>query len=165
MHHISIDVERYSGIHNYPSICLVSDPIKTSFHNLPNTRQTLYSIMLLCWQSVRRSLESVTYPPSLEPGTCGVRIHFAISPVTINCLCPLIFIHKQHNLSYKITQKYYIFSRQASLARQAFLITPLHGARLKTGKTLTPKSSAMKSYVKLMRHPQHWHFPQFRCNM
>ena len=32
-------------------------------------------------------------------------------------------------------------------------------------KTLTPKSSAMKSYVKLMRHPQHWYFPQFRCNM
>ena len=27
-----------------------------------------------------------------------------------------------------------IFSRQASLARQAFLITPLHGAHLKTGK-------------------------------
>ena len=50
-----------------------------------------------------------------------------------------------------------IFSRQASLARQVFLITPLHGARYKTGKT--PKSSAMKSYVKLMRHPQHWYFP------
>ena len=32
-----------------------------------------------------------------------------------------------------------IFSRQASLARQVFLITPLHGARLKTGK---------KAYVK-----------------
>ena len=32
-------------------------------------------------------------------------------------------------------------------------------------KTLTPKSSALKSYVKLMRHPQHWYFPQFRCNM
>ena len=29
---------------------------------------------------------------------------------------------------------YNIFSRQVSLARQAFLITPLHGARLKTGK-------------------------------
>ena len=27
-----------------------------------------------------------------------------------------------------------IFSRQASLARQAFLITALHGARYKTGK-------------------------------
>ena len=36
-----------------------------------------------------------------------------------------------------------IFSRQASLARQTFLITPLHGARYKTVKTLTPKSSAM----------------------
>ena len=32
-------------------------------------------------------------------------------------------------------------------------------------KTLTPKRSAMYSYVKLMRHPQHWYFPQFRCNM
>ena len=36
-----------------------------------------------------------------------------------------------------------MLSRQASLARQAFLVTPLHGARCKTGKTLTPKSSAM----------------------
>ena len=36
---------------------------------------------------------------------------------------------------------------------------------LQDGKTLTPKSSAMKSYVKLMRHPQHWYFPQFLCNM
>ena len=58
-----------------------------------------------------------------------------------------------------------IFSRQASITRQTFLITALHGARYRTGKTLTPKSSAMKSYVKLMRHPQHWYFPQFRCNM
>ena len=32
-----------------------------------------------------------------------------------------------------------IFSRQASLARQAFLITPLHGARLKTGKNAIAK--------------------------
>ena len=32
-----------------------------------------------------------------------------------------------------------IFSRQASLARQAFLITPLHGARLKTGKNAYAK--------------------------
>ena len=36
-----------------------------------------------------------------------------------------------------------IFSRQASLARQAFLITPLHGARYKTGKNAYAKSSAM----------------------
>ena len=57
------------------------------------------------------------------------------------------------------------FSHQASLTRQAFLITPLHGARYKMEKTLTPKSSAMKSYVKLMRHPQHWYFPRFRCDM
>ena len=32
-----------------------------------------------------------------------------------------------------------IFSRQASLARQAFLITPLHGARFKTGKNAYAK--------------------------
>ena len=38
---------------------------------------------------------------------------------------------------------YSIFSRQTSLARQAFLLIPLHGARYKTGKTLTAKSSAM----------------------
>ena len=39
--------------------------------------------------------------------------------------------------------KYYkiviIFSRQASLTRQAFLITPLHGARYKTGKNAYAK--------------------------
>ena len=32
-----------------------------------------------------------------------------------------------------------IFSRQASLTRQAFLITPLHGARYKTGKNAYAK--------------------------
>ena len=32
-----------------------------------------------------------------------------------------------------------IFSRQASLTRQAFLITPLHGARYKTGKNAHAK--------------------------
>ena len=32
-----------------------------------------------------------------------------------------------------------IFSHQASLARQAFLITPLHGARYKTGKNAYAK--------------------------
>ena len=32
-------------------------------------------------------------------------------------------------------------------------------------KTLTSKSSAMLSYVKLMHHSQHWYFPQFRCNL
>ena len=47
-----------------------------------------------------------------------------------------------------------IFSRHASLTRQAFLITPLLGA-IRRGRTLTPKSSTMQSYVKLMRRPQH----------
>ena len=37
--------------------------------------------------------------------------------------------------------------------------------RLLREKTLMLKGSAMKSYVKLMRHPQHWYFSQFRCNM
>ena len=46
----------------------------------------------------------------------------------------------------------FIFSRQASFTRQAFLTTSLHGSRSKTGKRLR-KSSAMLSYVKLMRHP------------
>ena len=32
-----------------------------------------------------------------------------------------------------------IFSRQASLTRQAFLITPLHGTRYKTGKNAYAK--------------------------
>ena len=32
-----------------------------------------------------------------------------------------------------------IFSHQVSLTRQAFLITPLHGSRSKTGKNITPK--------------------------
>ena len=36
-----------------------------------------------------------------------------------------------------------IFSRQASLTRQAFLITALHGARSKMGKNAYTKSSAM----------------------
>ena len=38
-----------------------------------------------------------------------------------------------------LVHKRTIFSRQASLARQAFLITPLHGARLKTGKNAYAK--------------------------
>ena len=48
--------------------------------------------------------------------------------------------------------RYHILSRQASLTRQAVLITSLHGSHSKTGKRLLQKSSAMKSYVKLMRH-------------
>ena len=44
--------------------------------------------------------------------------------------------------AYKICMNahvFYIFSRQASLARQAFLIAPLHGARYKTGKNAYAK--------------------------
>ena len=41
----------------------------------------------------------------------------------------------------KSTGSFYgtIFSRQTSLAQQAFLITPLHGARHKTGKNAYAK--------------------------
>ena len=45
-----------------------------TFHTL----QTLNFLMLVWWSSVRSSVESVPYPPGLEPGTCGVRIHCAI---------------------------------------------------------------------------------------
>ena len=41
-------------------------------------QQTCTFMMLLLWQSVRSLLESVPYPPSLEQGTCGMRIHYAI---------------------------------------------------------------------------------------
>ena len=38
------------------------------------------------------------------------------------------------NLTFAFHGYLSIFSRQVSLTRQAFLITPLHGARYKTGK-------------------------------
>ena len=38
-----------------------------------------------------------------------------------------------------LQQSVCIFSHQASLAQQAFLITPLHGARYKTGKNAYAK--------------------------
>ena len=40
---------------------------------------TLNFIMLLWWWSVRSSVESVPYPLSLEPRTCGVRIIYPIN--------------------------------------------------------------------------------------
>ena len=53
-------------------------------------------------------------------------------PVYMTC-APSWYIHEaQHH-----------FSHQASLARQAFLITALHGARSKTGKNVYAKSSAI----------------------
>ena len=39
----------------------------------------------------------------------------------------------------KVDRRVYIFSRQASLARQALLITPLHVARYKTVKNAYAK--------------------------
>ena len=43
----------------------------------------------------------------------------------------------------ELVQTERIISRQASLARQAFLITSLHGSRSKTGKKAYAKNSAM----------------------
>ena len=39
-------------------------------------------IMLIWWYSVGSSVEIVPYPPGLEPGTCGVRIHYNIRSPT-----------------------------------------------------------------------------------
>ena len=58
--------------------CLVSDLFGKSFSNLPHTPDNakLYDVVMVV---VRGSIDSVPYPPSLEPGTCGVQIHYAIS--------------------------------------------------------------------------------------
>ena len=45
----------------------------------------------------------------------------------------------EDNNNYLLVKNFGIFSRQASLARQTFLITPLHGARYKTGKNAYAK--------------------------
>ena len=42
-----------------------------------------------------------------------------------------------------------IFSRQASLTRQAFLITPLHGACYKTGKNAYTKKKCYEIICKM----------------
>ena len=44
---------------------------------------TLNFMMLIWWLSVRGSVESAPYPPSLGPGTCGLRIHYAIRSPTV----------------------------------------------------------------------------------
>ena len=51
----------------------------------------------------------------------------------------LVFNRKVEIVSFFISCDVNIFSCQASLARQAFLITPLHGARFKTGKNAYAK--------------------------
>ena len=62
----------------------------------------------------------------------------------INCGSqPIHHVNKHEIVFHNLQVSTCIFSRQASLARQAFLITPLHGARYKTGKKLKPKSSAV----------------------
>ena len=68
---LSIDVERHTGIQNYTLKWLGSDQIGKSFH----THQRRLHFMMLLWcQSVRSSVGSVPYPPSLGPGTHGVEI-------------------------------------------------------------------------------------------
>ena len=56
-----------------------------SFPNLPHTpanTQSYDAVMVV----VRSSVESVPYLPSIEPGTCGARIHYAIcSPIDACC--------------------------------------------------------------------------------
>ena len=63
---------------NYPFYCLGSDLTKKSFPDLPHAQRTFNIMMLSWWQSVRSSVESVLYPPSHEPFTCDVRIHYAM---------------------------------------------------------------------------------------
>ena len=116
----------------------------STFHNV-HFEACLMSINVPLWYSIKVCFERGGFLLCSDPYFDGL----------------LSELNTPHNL----LLFFCIFSRQTSLARQDFLITPLHGARYKTGKTLTPKSSAMKSYLKSMRHPQHWYFPQFRCNM
>ena len=60
-------------------------------------------IMLLWWESVGSSVESIPYQQNLEPGTCSERIHYAIrSPtaasltVHVKLASHLIRISKYH---------------------------------------------------------------------
>ena len=39
---------------------------------------SLNLMMLILWKSIKISVESVPYPPSVEPGTCDVGICYAI---------------------------------------------------------------------------------------
>ena len=55
-------------------------------------QQTLNFMMLKWWLSVRSSVESVPYPPGLEPGTCDVRIHYAIHSPTAASLKVSIYL-------------------------------------------------------------------------
>ena len=63
-----VDIDRCTRIHDYKFYCLWSDLIEKSFLDLPHTQQTHTPVMLLWWQSIRSSVESVPFTPSLEPG-------------------------------------------------------------------------------------------------
>ena len=62
----------------YPFLCLWSDPTRKSFPNLPHTPANIKlhdGVVVLVSQKLGRS---APYPPSLEPSTCGVKIHYTI---------------------------------------------------------------------------------------
>ena len=85
-------IVEYSTIHfNVLGQTRLGNPCPT-FHT---HQRTLNSKMLLRWLSVRSSVESVPCPPSLQPGICSTRIHYAIrSPTTAS------FFLSLHHRSY-----------------------------------------------------------------
>ena len=68
-------------LHWNAELPIVMYMVAKSFLDPQHTQQMLF-MMLLGWQSVRSSVESVAYPPSLELGTCCVGIHHAICSST-----------------------------------------------------------------------------------
>ena len=93
------------NMHSYPFYCLGSDPTGRSFADLQHTHANaqLYDtdMVVVC----RKLRSKVPYQPSLEPGTCGVRIHITIrSPTVASCvmcgyLC-LITLHLKTSYTY-----------------------------------------------------------------
>ena len=74
---------------------------------------------------------------SMSPSDRAHYVHTDLSRITAQLWeIPIFSTSRWRN---NLKEKYTIFSRQASLARQAFLITPLHGARYKTGKNAIAK--------------------------
>ena len=98
---LSIDVGRHTGIHNYPFKCLCSDPIGKCFPDLPHTTANA-QLILVWWLSSRSSVESVPYPPGLEPGTCGVRIPYTIRSPTAATFCSVVKVsHLKRYITFK----------------------------------------------------------------
>ena len=67
---------------------------------------------------------------------CIVGLVFSATYCCIVWGDPHLLTYDGARLDFQVTV---IFSRQASLTRQAFLITPLHGTRYKTGKNAYAK--------------------------